>query len=170
MGTKVIKLEQAEKMMTYLEIHPETGLIMVRFADGKQGFIPTGDIVSQSSNTQLNFDKVKLPNPYEFEIECEHGEMVKVPWDFARGYCDENYQDIESKRASEGRSILGERVAKIRKTRGFSQKDLAKRAEIGRVTVSRIENGEQSPRYKTLEKLARALGVEVVSMLAGSGC
>jgi transcriptional regulator with XRE-family HTH domain len=46
-----------------------------------------------------------------------------------------------------------------REQRGYSVRELAKRAGVGFVTVSRIENGHISPTVTMLEKLAKALGI-----------
>ena len=46
-----------------------------------------------------------------------------------------------------------------REKRGYSVRELARRAKVGFVTVSRIENGHISPTVAMLEKLARALGI-----------
>jgi transcriptional regulator with XRE-family HTH domain len=46
-----------------------------------------------------------------------------------------------------------------RERRGYSVRELAKRAGVGFVTVSRIENDRMSPTVAMLEKLARALGI-----------
>ena len=48
-----------------------------------------------------------------------------------------------------------------RERRGYSVRELAKRAGVGFVTVSRIENGHISPTVTMLEKLAKALGISV---------
>ena len=48
-----------------------------------------------------------------------------------------------------------------RERRGYSVRELARRARVGFVTVSRIENGRMSPTVAMLEKLARALGISV---------
>ena len=45
--------------------------------------------------------------------------------------------------------------------RGYSVRDLAQRASVGYVTVVRIENNQTSPTVAMLEKLAKALGIEV---------
>jgi transcriptional regulator with XRE-family HTH domain len=47
-------------------------------------------------------------------------------------------------------------LAAMRKRAGLSQEELAKRSGIGRVTISRLEQGANA-RYDTIEKLARAL-------------
>jgi transcriptional regulator with XRE-family HTH domain len=48
-----------------------------------------------------------------------------------------------------------------RERRGYSVRELAERAGVGYVTVSRIENGRMSPTVDMLEKLAKALGITV---------
>ena len=48
-----------------------------------------------------------------------------------------------------------------RERRGYSVRGLAKRAGVGFVSVSRIEMGRMSPTVAMLEKLARALGIDV---------
>jgi transcriptional regulator with XRE-family HTH domain len=48
-----------------------------------------------------------------------------------------------------------------RERRGYSVRELARRAGVGFVSVSRIENGHMSPTVAMLEKLARALDIGV---------
>jgi transcriptional regulator with XRE-family HTH domain len=48
-----------------------------------------------------------------------------------------------------------------RDRRGYSVRELARRAGVGFVTVSRIENGHVSPTVDMLEKLAKALDIDV---------
>ncbi len=45
--------------------------------------------------------------------------------------------------------------------------EVAAAAGVGRVTLVRIESGDQSPRYETLVALAGALGRPVADLLAG---
>jgi len=42
----------------------------------------------------------------------------------------------------------------------ISQEDLAKKTGIAASTINRLENGKQKPTFKTIRKLAVALGVE----------
>jgi len=52
--------------------------------------------------------------------------------------------------------------------RGHSVRKLAQRAGVGYVTVVRIENDQTSPTVAMLEKLAKALGIEVRDFFAHS--
>jgi len=51
-----------------------------------------------------------------------------------------------------------------RERRGYSVRVLAKRAGVGFVTISRIENGHMSPTVDMLEKLAKGLRVHVTEL------
>lgn len=62
--------------------------------------------------------------------------------------------------------LIGENVRRLRNKRNWTQDDLADAASVGRITVSRLEIGAaQSPRGKTMEKLAKALDVEPADLL-----
>jgi transcriptional regulator with XRE-family HTH domain len=56
---------------------------------------------------------------------------------------------------------VGAQIRRLREARGLSQVALARKARIGRITLVRLEAGQQAPTPKTLERLARALGVTV---------
>jgi transcriptional regulator with XRE-family HTH domain len=60
---------------------------------------------------------------------------------------------------------LAERVVALRQQRGMTQRDLSARSGLSLSLVRGIENGRNSPTLRSLEGLARALGVEVVSLL-----
>ena len=52
-----------------------------------------------------------------------------------------------------------EHLKEIRKWRGMSQFDLAKKADITKETISRIENGKRLPRLSLARKFGGILGV-----------
>lgn len=56
---------------------------------------------------------------------------------------------------------LGKRIAKVRRSKGYSQDRLSLEASLARGTLSRIEAGQRDPRASTLAKLAEVLEVPV---------
>ena len=63
---------------------------------------------------------------------------------------------------------IAERLKEARKRAGLSQEEVARRADIGVFSVSRLERGEVTdPHISTLENLAHALGVSVLYLYAG---
>lgn len=56
---------------------------------------------------------------------------------------------------------LGERVRALRKERGWTLEQAAGQAGLARSTLSKIENGQMSPTYEALKKLADGLAISV---------
>ena len=68
------------------------------------------------------------------------------------------------------RSLAGRKLVIIRERRMWTQVRLAEEAGVSPTTVSGIESGRISrPRFGTLRKLARALGVEPEELIFGEG-
>ncbi len=57
---------------------------------------------------------------------------------------------------------VSENICKLRQKKGMSQDRLSKEADLALNTIVKIETGENpNPTLKTLEKIAKALGVPV---------
>jgi transcriptional regulator with XRE-family HTH domain len=56
---------------------------------------------------------------------------------------------------------LGERVRELRRSLGWTLEEAANRAGLARSTLSKIENGQMSPTYEALKKLAGGLAISV---------
>lgn len=162
MNTQTVYVKNANRMITYVNVTRE-GLEMA-FADGCKGLVPFKDI-PQVKNI-LNLGNVELPNPYEVILKNTDGETVELPWDFARHYCDVKYRPHSEAQEAVGREVIGKRIRHLREKAGMTQNALANSAGVGRITLVRIENGEQSPRYDTLLVIAKALNQPVQSLLS----
>ena len=60
---------------------------------------------------------------------------------------------------------MGLRIQELRTRAGLSLRQLAERSGVDFSTIHRIEKGDESPRFATLEKLAKALGVSVRDLI-----
>ncbi len=56
---------------------------------------------------------------------------------------------------------LGLRVRDLRKAQGWTMEQAAQRAGLARSTLSKIENGQMSPTYDALKKLAEGLQISI---------
>jgi transcriptional regulator with XRE-family HTH domain len=56
---------------------------------------------------------------------------------------------------------LGTRVRELRKSRGWTLEQAAVKAGLARSTLSKIENGQMSPTFDALKKLAEGLAISV---------
>lgn len=158
-----VLVKNADRMMTSADLQKNG--IEVTFADGRKGFVPYG------ANPEVkefgNIRSVELPNPYEVVLHTKSDETVELPWDFVRHYCDASYRPRVEAVALVGKQAIGARIRQLREASGSTQEALARAADIGRVTLVRIENGEQSPRYDTLVSLAGALGRSLGELVGG---
>ena len=158
---EAVLVNDAYRMMTVA--NPLEDSIEIGFADGAKGCIPYKDIPGIGEHATLS--SLALPNPHEMVLGTVGGKTVEIPWDFARHYCDASYHPAIEAIAMQGRRTLGEHIRGLRKSAGLTQVALAQTANIGRVTLVRLEKGEQSPRFKTLDAIARALGRHVTDLL-----
>ena len=55
---------------------------------------------------------------------------------------------------------IGSEIKRIRKSKGLSQKDLAKIADISEESIRRIENNYNNPRFDNLDGILNALGID----------
>ena len=156
-----VLVKNADRMMMTANLR-EDG-VELTFADGRIGLIPFTEVPEVRDRSALA--AIELPSPYEMVLKTVRGERIEIPWDFARHYCDESYRPTVEAIAMRGRLTLGGRIRQFRESAGLTQEALAQAADIGRVTLVRLEKGEQTPRFKTLNAIAQALGRRVPEFL-----
>ena len=62
-----------------------------------------------------------------------------------------------------------EKVAKLRKEKGLTQDELAKKAGVGIAQIRRYEKGSSSPTLEVIKNLARTLGVSADELIFDEG-
>ncbi len=88
--------------------------------------------------------------------------MTRKAWDeVKRGRADSPARRRGYERA--GRAIrLATEIHELRQKRGLTQRELAERLGTTQSAIARLEAGNVSPSLPTLDKVAEALGVELV--------
>lgn len=163
--------------MTNIEVDQKNRRVHVCFADGVSGTIPFVEVaILKGQPVELDWNLLKLPAPYYFTVPITsdttaivgHQEpLMDVPWDFMRDACDTGFKGQAVERERRSRVSLGQRVQELRKDRGLTQEALSGQARINRVTLADLERGdEQNPQLQTLKKIAKALGVDLVDLVA----
>lgn len=66
----------------------------------------------------------------------------------------------------EDKAAFAARLRKLRRSRGWRQRELAAQSGLGASTIAQYETGEAEPTLKSLRRLAKALGT-TVAYLAG---
>ncbi|WP_344968045.1 XRE family transcriptional regulator [Streptosporangium fragile] len=67
--------------------------------------------------------------------------------------------------ADGGALSLGRRIRTLREERGVSLSELARRAGVGKATLSGLENGTRNPTLETLWAITRELGVPLATVI-----
>jgi transcriptional regulator with XRE-family HTH domain len=67
---------------------------------------------------------------------------------------------------TEGAGDVGRRVRDLRERRGMSLSELARRAAVGKATLSGLEAGTRNPTLDTLHAVAAALGLPLTALLS----
>lgn len=76
--------------------------------------------------------------------------------------------EIEATAVEAPNPQIGLRLKQLREARGLTQEKLGALADVTGGYISQIERGEKvNPGIKTLEKLAKALGVSIHDLLNG---
>ena len=56
---------------------------------------------------------------------------------------------------------IGEKIKNVREAKNLSQKEISNMVQMDQSQYSKIENGKTDPTTNTLEKIAKALGIEL---------
>lgn len=72
---------------------------------------------------------------------------------------------IQAMKKSEINIRIGNKIREIRQSKGLSQEQLAEIAEVHRTYIGMIERAEKNITLVSLEKIAKALGVEIRELL-----
>jgi len=62
------------------------------------------------------------------------------------------------------KNLIGTKITEIRKKQGFTQEELAEKANLSLKTIQRIESGENKPRGYTLSAISKALDINIENL------
>ena len=62
-------------------------------------------------------------------------------------------------------TYTGDKIRKLRKEKGLTQKQLGELCGIADSNIRKYESGKQNPKLETLQKIARALDVPILSLI-----
>ena len=71
--------------------------------------------------------------------------------------------------SADAAAATGERIRALRASRGISLSELARRAGVGKATLSGLETGSRNPTAETLYAIAGQLGVPLAMLLSTPG-
>jgi len=103
------------------------------------------------------------------KVVQQSGNVVEIPWDIVLYNCEPDYEFFKGNNLSletNQESRIGQRIRQAREQKGYTVQQLAERSGIKRPNLSRLEHGRHQPSLETLERIAEALEIPVVKLIA----
>jgi ribosome-binding protein aMBF1 (putative translation factor) len=102
------------------------------------------------------------------EVKQASGQVFQMPWDQVLYLEEPNYAYYRQRNVGDTSiaNRIGRTVRNLRLGAGMSQSRLATEAGLKPPNISRLETGRHVPSLETLERIAGALGVPVVDLVA----
>ena len=104
-----------------------------------------------------------IDHGYAFVVVLRSGARLEIPSDLVLHHCEPAYAFHVSKT---GPMRIGARVRALRTERGFTLEDLSKRSGLAIPNLCNLEHDKHVPTWQTLTKVAKALGVAPLRLLA----
>ena len=140
-------------------------LFVVTFDSGKEySFRRSALEVDDGSDlVNIRLDRKR----FFFRVTQASGNHYEIPWDRVLNEAEPLYPYFRAtKRRKKTADAIGTRIRSLREAKGISQEQLAGAVGMVRNNISRIEGAKHRPRLDTMERIAKALKVSVVDIIA----
>lgn len=165
------RAEDLDKRFRAVSYFPQIDTFQVSFLDGRAYHLPR---VAFASDLEFNHASpvtavtIGADLDYYFTIHFASGATFDVPWDRVLHECEPAYDYFKGHRLKQGQADLASEAQQVRRLRqqaGLTQETLAKRAGIAPPNLARVESGRYRPSLETLERIARALGQPLSTLI-----
>lgn len=164
--TRMITLPEASEMMTCVRVDEKNRKLHVLFGDGMWVCVPVDKIERAGKPVRLDLDRIALSDPHVLLIGVKDGGQEEIPSDFIRYLGDPEFARSQKEKEELSRQAFGNRVRRLREQADLTQLELARRADVSRLTILRIENGQMYARTETLRRIAKALDTSLAHLIA----
>lgn len=146
----------------------DSGLTVV-FADDVTAIISFSELKRLAETDEILLNEIRIAGDRTYlTVGTKEGESVPIPHDVLRESA-ESGKKVRQREVHRRRSLtakkLGVRIQLLRGQANLSQEKLAEKMGKSRWTVIRIESGEYLPKVSDLQKLSRALNVDIGQLL-----
>lgn len=165
--TKTLTLPEAAEMIMLVNVDEENRKLYLLFGDAQYLCVPVERIERAGRPVTFDLRHVELVDPYLLCLGTKEGTSEELPSDYLRYLADPAFARVQQEQDEASRLAFGRHLRSLRKRAKLSQKELAKRAGVSRLMISRLEQGEKHASIDLLRSLAKALGLPLVALLPG---
>jgi len=138
----------------------------VEFNDGKYGEVSFEDLHLEDVINQLLLDSVRLSDRGDsIEMFTRDGDIFDIDADLLKSFISSDTKEDIRRQTELTADTVGNRLRMVRMKRHMTQKELSELTAIDQAILSKIETGKHLPRFDTLERIAKGLGLTVSELL-----
>jgi len=141
---------------------------LVEFNDGFTGFLSPDELGIGQRGDELVFESASVGSNGQTIELLRNGkkDLFEIDSASARAILDQSYRNRLDRQARNTQIRVGQVVRDARLAAGLSQVQLAEQTGIDQALISKLERGQHQPRFDTLDKIARSIGLSVSELLA----
>ncbi|MBI2934139.1 MAG: helix-turn-helix transcriptional regulator, partial [Chloroflexi bacterium] len=135
--------------------------------NGKTYAVPISELPEADATTVVRWSLSR--DRSHIKVWQESGNAFEIPWDDVLYHCEPQYDFYKGKQPGDANANvrqIGSRIRQLRQEKGYSVQRLAETIGMRRPNLSRLEHGHHQPSLDTLQKIAGALEVPVVELVA----
>ncbi len=152
--------------LTDVRYSTSTNQLWVQFGDGVSGFVDWEQLGLKSKVADLLLETSTVGDIGEsVEIVQRDGKLLEIDADVIRAIIDKGLAALIATDAKKSDQKVGEGVRWARETAKLSQKELSKITGIDQAIISKLERGSHQPRFDTLERISKGLGISLTELL-----
>lgn len=140
-----------------LQVRACDGTVTVQFADGGWVQIDGSRLLPPEVHDPA-WSAITVDEYGDFLIVPTAGDPVDIPADRIRIVTDPAFAEHRARRARAEARMIGRRIRTLRERRGLTAKEVARRAGITPMSISRIELGRHEVILSTLARILAAMG------------
>lgn len=157
------------RVMEDVSLNSTGTCLKITFADGTR-YSLNHTLLECDDRTRIEH-VVLIDKGYAFKVKQKSGNIYDVPWDTVHYFCNPAYEYYYKRKSPQpliSPPTIGQRIRTIRQRNHMTITEVALRAGLKRPNLSRIEGGKVRPSLLTMERIADALSVPVVDLIAKS--
>lgn len=135
---------------------PQRQQVRVQFFDGDVVSAPARHLTDHRDQG-IEWQRLDVEDSMHLRVPTAN-EPVEIPGFTIRSLTDGEFASHLARHAEESARRVGERLRTLRKARGLTAKEMAERAGVAPLTITRIELGRHDVVFTTLERILAAMG------------
>lgn len=173
---KIIEQLFADSLSGIRKVHPDSlksvvvnkknNSFLIELNNGLYGEVTFSELQLDDVIKDLLLDSLKISDQgNSIEIYTHEGEIFDIGADVLKSFISSDAKKKIQAQTKVTATSIGELISDSRKEKKMTQKELSHQTDIDQAIISKIETGKHLPRFDTLERIAKGLGMKISELL-----